>query len=94
MSEFTLSKPFVFEEKEYTTLNLNMEDLTGADLENIEREMSAAGMIVSLPEASKSYQMYVAARSAKVPVALIKALPLRDASAITMKVQSFLLGMA
>lgn len=93
MAEHILSKPFTFEEKEYTSLDLNMEDLTGADLENIEREMSAAGMVVALPEASKSYQMYVAARAAKVPVELIKALPLRDASAITVKVQSFLLGM-
>jgi hypothetical protein len=54
--------------------------------------MTASGLMVALPEASKSYQMYVAARAAKVPVELIKKLSIKDASAITIKVQSFLLG--
>lgn len=92
MAQHKLSKPVVYDDKEFTEINLDLDSLTGEDLVNIETEMTASGLMVALPEASKSYQMYVAARAAKVPVELIKKLSIKDASAITIKVQSFLLG--
>lgn len=88
------AKPFAFEGQEYTGLDLNFDNLTGKDLLNVEAEMTAKGITAIMPEISKVYQMHVAARAAKVPVELIEALPIKEASGITMKVVNFLFASA
>lgn len=88
------AKPFKFEGQEYTGLDLNLDDLTGKDLLNVESEMAAKGLQAIMPEISKAYQMHVAARAAKVPFELIEALPIKEASGITMKVVNFLFASA
>jgi hypothetical protein len=94
MARHEFTKPITFEGTEYTGLDLDLDRLTGKDLINIEAEMTARGIQAVMPEISKSYQMLVAARAAKVPVELIEELPIKDASAITMKVVNFLFGSA
>lgn len=94
MSRVEFSKPFTFESVEYTGLDLDLDRLTGKDLINIEAEMTARGVQAPMPEISKSYQMLIAARAARVPVELIEELPMKDASAVTMKVVNFLFGSA
>lgn len=94
MARHEFAKPIIFDGQEYTGLDLDLDRLTGKDLVNIEAEMTARGVQAVMPEISKSYQMLVAARSAKVPVELIEELPIKEASAITMKVVNFLFGSA
>ena len=94
MALHEFAKPVTFEGKEYTGLDLDLERLTGKDLINIEAEMTARGVTAIMPEISKGYQMLVAARAAKVPVELIEELPIKEASAITMKVVNFLFASA
>jgi len=94
MSRHEFAKPITFEGTEYSGLDLDLDRLTGKDLVNIEAEMTARGIQAVMPEISKSYQMLVAARAAKVPVELIEELPIKEASAITMKVVNFLFGSA
>ena len=94
MAFHAFAKPFTFEGQEYTGLDLDLDRLTGKDLVNIEAEMAARGIQAVMPEISKSYQMLVAARAAKVPVDLIEALPIKEASTITMKVVNFLFASA
>lgn len=89
--EIKLSKKFDFEGKEYESLDLKLDELTGHDILSAEREATAvAGRAVS--DFSKTYQAAVAARAAGVPVDMIIALPAKDFVKITLEASSFLLG--
>lgn len=97
MSENTikLSKPIQFEGKEYTELVLDLDSITGNDIEQAENQFVAQNPQIAaqtaLKELSKGFQAILAAKSAKVPVELIKSLPAKDYSKVTTKVQVFLL---
>ena len=86
-------KPFKFEEKEYKELDLNLEGLTGSELQSVERELSFLGMAVMNVSSSQTACLYLAAKAAKVPSELVMALPIAEASAVSMRVQHFLLGL-
>lgn len=90
--EFKLSKPLVFEDKTYDVLTLDFESLTGADIEQVERELAAMGLSIGMLETSKAYLAAVAARAAGVRADLIKRLPAKDYSKLTVQVQTFLLA--
>lgn len=85
-----LSKPFAFEGKEYTELELNLEALTGKDMINAEAEAKTISIIGSVAEFSKAYLAVLAAKAAKVPVDLIMGLSGKDFSRMTVEVQNFL----
>lgn len=89
------AKPIEFEGKTYNELTLDLDSITGNDLEMAEHQFIAQNPEIAaqtpLKELSKGFQAIVAAKAAKVPVELIKALPAREYSRITMKVQTFLL---
>lgn len=87
----TLSKPFTFEGKEYSEIELDLDSLTGNDLLKAEREFVATGGRANVPELSKEYLAIVVAKTAKVPVDIIHALPAKDFSKVTIEVQNFLL---
>ncbi|TGV29902.1 phage tail assembly protein [Mesorhizobium sp. M00.F.Ca.ET.186.01.1.1] len=90
---YKLSRPFSFDGTEYTELKLDLDDLTGEDLIACERQLNATtDDVVFVKELSKPYLALVAARAAKVPVELIRKLPGKDFSKVTMQVQNFLLG--
>jgi len=86
-----LSKPYSFEDKEYTKLELDFDSLTGQDVINAEKKVRALGDSSPVAEFSKTYQAVVAAKAAKVPVDLIMKLPAKDFTRITILVQNFLL---
>ena len=84
-------KPFVFEDQEYGSLTLDVENLTGKDLLDASRETRAFGDVTPLIELSKTYYAFIAAKAAKVPIELIWALPAREFSKVTVEAQNFLL---
>ena len=86
------NKPFTFEGQEYKELDLNLEGLTGDDLISVERELTATGTVVVTMQTSQAACLLIAAKAAKVPSELIRALPLNEASKLAMAVQGFLLG--
>lgn len=91
---FKLSRVFVFEEKEYLHLTVDFESLTGNDLllcERRMREFDVTEELVMVKALSLPYQCLIASMAAKVPVELIKALPAKDFSRLTQRVQNFLL---
>ncbi|TEB13362.1 phage tail assembly protein [Pelotomaculum propionicicum] len=94
MKTITLSRPFTFEDKEYTEINLDLDSLTGRDLIDSEREAVVVVGPSSSPvvELSKPYSAALAAKAAKVPIEMILELPARDFTMITMTVQDFLLS--
>lgn len=92
MIDIKLSKAVVFEGETYEHVSLNLEEMTGDDIIKAERECLTSGIPMGVAETSKGFLMSVAARACKKPVEFIHALPIKDATRITMEVQSFLLG--
>lgn len=90
---FTLSRPFIFEEQEYTTLNLDFDALMGTDLLKInaqfEKDQKNPVFVKAL---SLPYQLNVAAAAAKVPVEFFNKLPAKDVSKVGLLAQNFLLS--
>ncbi|WP_302806763.1 phage tail assembly protein [Cloacibacillus porcorum] len=87
-----LSKEFVFEGKTYSEVDLDLENLTGADLEAAERiAISEGGGLGNFAELCKPFQAAVAARAAKLPLEFFHNLPAKDYSLITLSVGNFLL---
>lgn len=90
--KFELNQPFTFEGKEYTEFHLNLEELTGDDILNAEKEFTIVRPgFVGVSETSKEYLAILAARSAKLPSDLFFALPAKDFIKLTMAVMNFLL---
>lgn len=89
--EYKLSKEIEFECIKYTTLNIDLDALTGRDLVSAESEtLSLTGRPAT--DLDKTYQACVAARASKVPSDMILSLPAKDFARITSEVQTFLLG--
>ncbi|EPG5002542.1 phage tail assembly protein [Klebsiella oxytoca] len=89
----TLSKPLDIDGTKYTTIELRLGDLTGEDMEAAETQVRASGIeIESAHELCKAYLLAVASRAAKINIEYLRKLPIKDASAITLLVQGFLLA--
>lgn len=87
-------KPFCFEGKEYTELDLSgMEDLTGADMIAVNKiiQRTSAGIDV-MPEVSVEYAFHFAARAAKLPVEFFTSLPPKETIKVKNRVMGFLFG--
>jgi hypothetical protein len=95
VNTIVLSKTVQFEGREYKELFLDVDSLTGNDIEQAESQFIAQNPQIAaqtaLKELSKGFQAILAAKATKVPVELIKALPAKDYSKITTKIQNFLL---
>ena len=84
----TLTKPLKYKDAELTELDLNLEDLTGQDLIDIEDEQRASGQTVNLY--SQSYFLAIAAKALHIPAPVLKDLPLKDFIKLTNAVLLFL----
>jgi formylmethanofuran dehydrogenase subunit E-like metal-binding protein len=89
-----LSKPVEWEGKTYEELTMDYEGMTGKDMEAIDDELSAVGIIVANPNINHRYHRILAARAAKVPSDMLRELPLRDYQKVTATARSFLLATA
>lgn len=86
-----LSKPVEWEGERVEELNLNLNDLTGIDLEAAEREWVLGGG-AGMAETSKAYLLAVAARATGKRVEVLRRLNAKDYSKVTLLVQNFLLS--
>lgn len=87
-------KPYYFEGKEYTELDLSgMDNMTGADMIAVNKIMqrSSAGIDV-MPEVSVEYAFYFAAKAAKLPVEFFNGLPPKESMKVKNRVMGFLFG--
>ncbi|UHA74461.1 phage tail assembly protein [Paenibacillus sp. 481] len=90
---FELSRPFKFEGQEYTEVLLDLDSLTGDDMMLCERRVKESTTEqIHVYEMSKKYLAHVAACAARVPYEMVAAMPAKDFSKITVKVQGFLLS--
>lgn len=92
---FKLSKPYRFEGKDYTEVDLSgMERLTIQDMSRIEKRRGLANGYQSFsmtPEHSVDYACYFAAEASGLPVEFFFGLPASDGIELRKKVSSFLL---
>ena len=73
-----LKKPYLFEGKEYTEIDLELDSLTGEDVESIFAQIeTVAKQNPSAPIVSTSWKYY-AARASKLPVEFFNKLPALD----------------
>lgn len=88
------SKEYTFEGKSYASIELDLDSLTGADLEAAEQAVIATTGAFStlIAETSKPFQIAVAARAAKQPIEFFRKLPANDCTKVTLAVSNFLLG--
>ncbi|MDR1471570.1 MAG: phage tail assembly protein [Synergistaceae bacterium] len=84
--------PFNFEGEEHDGVELNLDGLTGNDIEKAQTMILMERKTGSnIPEFSKAYCAQVAALSAKKPVEFFRSLPVREYTKVTLEVQNFLL---
>lgn len=88
----TLAKPYTYEEKTYEMFTFDFERLIGADLVDIETEMTAVGEFALSPEISTSFLYRLAAKAAGVGSDVILHLPIREFGRVKKKAQDFLIS--
>lgn len=93
-NEYKFLKPVEFEGKKYESIDLDLESLDARAMIEIERQylVSTSNQGVVLKELNKEYQLFVAAKAAKMPIEFMYALPAQDFMRITLSVQNFLTG--
>lgn len=87
--QITLSHPLTYKETTIHILDLDLGSLTGNDLIAVEDSLRASGQVNLF---SQSYFAAIAARSAHIPVELLKGLPVKDFMKVTSEVINFLGG--
>ena len=65
---YTLSKPVVYNGKEYKTLNLDFEKLKGKDARAITAELQRLGIAVLVPSLSEEYLIRTIAKACEEPI--------------------------
>ena len=89
-----LKKPYKFEGKEYTEIDLSgLEDLSAADMIAVNKYMdrTATGIQV-MPEVSLEYACVFARKATKLPVEFFTNLPPKQAIKVKNRVMGFLFG--
>ena len=86
--KITLSKPLKYRDAELTTLDLELESLTGQDLIDIEETQRLTGQAVNL--FSQGYFIAIAAKALHLPAEVLKTLPAKDFLKLTNAVLFFL----
>lgn len=87
-------KPYHFEGKEYTEIDLSgLDDLQASDMIAVNKYMqrTTSGIDV-MPEVSLEYACVLASKAAKLPIEFFTSLPPREAMKVKNRVMGFLFG--
>lgn len=71
-------------------LNIPLEELTGFDMIEVERQIQGDGKPAVFSDSSKDYIIRIAARAAKIPYEIMARLTASDFNLVVQKVQVFL----
>lgn len=88
-------KPYRFEGKEYTEVDLSgLDDLQASDMIAVNKYMqrTSGGVIDVMPEVSMEYACVLASKAAKLPIEFFTSLPPREAMKVKNRVMGFLFG--
>ena len=87
-----LKKAINFHGEELKELELNLEELTGNDLIEAEKNVMTSDNIPMVTDFNKAYLIAVASRALKIPAEELRNINAKDFSSIISEVQRFLLG--
>ncbi len=87
-----LKKAITHKGNEISTLDINLENLTGNDLIEVEEQILQSGKLLQSTEFSRVYLIAVAARALHMPVEILKQMSARDFARVTTEVRNFLMG--
>lgn len=89
-----LKKPYLFEGKEYTEIDLtSLDDMTAADMIALENQYTKRNPGINvMPEVRVEYAMMMAARATKLPIEFFNRLPQKEAVKVKNRVMGFLFG--
>ncbi|MGN7360019.1 phage tail assembly protein [Paenibacillus sp. SAF-054] len=91
-----LSRPFTWEEKEYTELLLDFEKLSGDEIMSLEADFlelnAGKNFLISLKKEHPTYQAVLAAKAMGVHFNFLKKLPAKDFNKVTVAARNFLSG--
>lgn len=88
-------KPYKFEGKEYTEVDLSgLDELQASDMIAVNKYMqrTSGGIIDVMPEVSMEYACVLASKAAKLPIEFFTSLPPREAMKVKNRVMGFLFG--
>ena len=87
-------KPYLFEGKEYTELDLScMEDMTATDMIALENQYGKRHPGINImPEVTVEYAVMAAARAVKLPIEFFDELPQKETAKVKNRVMGFLFG--
>lgn len=86
-------KPFVFEGVTYNEIDLSaLENITGEDMIQVNRRLTADGCAPLLQEMSLEYAQMMAAQVTGMPIELFKALPAKASMKLKNIVTNFIYG--
>jgi len=90
---YMLVKPVTVNGTNYTELKLDFNSLTSKDMEAVETAIvMEGGLVPQVREFSKTYQLHLVARAAKINIHDIRAFSMKDATALTLRAQGFLMS--
>lgn len=85
------NKPYSFEGKEYKEVDLSkLEDLTGEDLLEADKQFTASGQFAVMTEMTMGYCFILASIATGKPVEFFQKLPAKDAMKVKGTVMGFL----
>ena len=85
-----LTKALKHKGQEILTLDLPLEDLTGNDLIEVEKQLVQSGEVPIVTDFNRVYLVNVASRAAHIPVEILKFAGAKDFTRITNEVRNFL----
>ena len=89
--KITLSKAIQYKGQNIDVLDMPLEDLTGNDLIEVEKQLMQSGEVPVVTDFNRVYLISIAARAAHIPVEVLKFSSARDFTRITNEVRNFLI---
>lgn len=87
------NKPYYFEDKEYTKVDLRgLDNLTAADMIAANKVLDRTGSFTFLPEMSLEYACIIAAKATNLPVEFFKGLHPKEAVKVKNRITAFFYG--
>ena len=86
-----LSKAIKHKGENIEILNINLDDLTGNDLIEVEKQLTQSGEVSIVTDFNKIYLITIAARALHIPVEVLKFASAKDFTKITNEVCNFLI---
>lgn len=88
----TFKKEFFFEDKGYKEIDIPLDNLTGADINRIQKQWRAAGNMAVVPVLDAEFCAYCAAAAAKLPLEFFERLSGQEYLRLTQKIADFFLA--